>query len=107
MTVDLAWRSVTTTEVDYTVFIHLIGPDGGQAAGADAQPRGGRYPTSFWRPGEVVLDRHTLPADLPPGRYRVEVGLYDLATMARLPITGGDAALPDRAFLAEVEITTP
>ncbi|NLD44723.1 MAG: hypothetical protein GX657_14655 [Chloroflexi bacterium] len=118
LTVDLAWRSLATTEVDYTVFIHLIaaaggqaggaggqaGGAGGQAGGADAQPRGGRYPTSFWRPGEVVLDRHTLAADLAPGRYRVEVGLYDLATMARLPLTGGDASLPDRVFLGEVEI---
>jgi hypothetical protein len=35
----------------------------------------GGYPTSQWRPGEIVIDRHAprLPRDLPPGVYDVTV----------------------------------
>jgi hypothetical protein len=32
-----------------------------------------------------------LPPDLPPGTYTLKTGFYDLATMARLPVTHGDA----------------
>ena len=48
------------------------------AAGLEAQPLDGRYPTQNWATGEFVRDRHTLslPADLPPGAYRLIVGLY-------------------------------
>ncbi|MEJ2212332.1 MAG: hypothetical protein P8129_25370, partial [Anaerolineae bacterium] len=71
-------------------------------AGHDGQPDGGHYPTGRWQPGEVILDVHPLavPADAPPGEYQIEVGLYLLATLARLP--GVDAQgqpLPDNAAL--------
>jgi hypothetical protein len=42
----------------------------------------------------TIEDTHTvvLPSDLPPGSYRLAVGLYDLATGDRLPLQdGGDA----------------
>jgi len=98
------WRALGETNVDYTVFLHLIDGAGQMVAGHDAQPRGGLYPTSVWAPGERVADEHSWTPDLPPGRYRVEVGLYDLSTMARLPLTGGDATLGDRVALGEIEI---
>ena len=39
---------------------------------------------------EAITDNHGLliPSDLPPGSYRLQLGLYDLANPAnRLPIT--------------------
>jgi hypothetical protein len=50
----------------------------------------------------VILDVHPLaiPAHAPPGEYHIEVGLYLLSTMTRLPAT--DAAgnpLPNAAVL--------
>ncbi len=98
------WRSLGETDVDYTVFMHLIDGEGQMVTGHDAQPRGGLYPTSVWEVGERVADERAWTPDLAPGRYRVEVGLYDLATMARLPLTGGDMALGDRVALGEIEI---
>ena len=100
------WRALGETDVDYTVFFHLIDGAGQMVAGHDAQPRGGLYPTSVWAPGERVADERFWTPDLPPGRYHVEAGLYDLATMARLPLTGGgDVTLGDRVALGEIEIT--
>jgi hypothetical protein len=69
--------------------IHLIGPDGQMAAQGDGPPLQGVASSSLWRAGDTLLDRHDLglPADLPPGAYRLAVGLYDLATLQRLPVT--------------------
>jgi hypothetical protein len=51
-------------------------------------PRGATYPTTRWRPGEVVIDPYAivLPADLPPGEYAIEVGLYLRETGQRLGV---------------------
>ncbi len=103
----LYWQSLAPVEADYTVFSHLLGEHnpataGPLWAGHDGQPNGGHFPTTAWQPGQTVLDVHplTLPDDAPSGEYRLEVGLYLLATMERLPVR--DAAgrdMPDRAVL--------
>ncbi len=98
----LYWRANASVTQTYTVFVQLIGPDGAAYAQADSWPQAGRHPTGHWLPGEIVPDpyRLELPADAPPGRYRIIAGMYDLATMERLPVT--DAAgnpVPDNAIL--------
>jgi 4-amino-4-deoxy-L-arabinose transferase-like glycosyltransferase len=103
----LFWEGLAPLDEDYTVFAHLLGEynpatQGPVWAGHDSQPVGGRYPTSSWKPGEIVLDVHHLdiPGDAPPGAYQLEVGLYLLATMSRLPATGAAGeTLPDGAAL--------
>jgi len=98
----LYWRAKGFVEQSYTVFVHLVGPDGQIHAQADALPQAGRHPTDHWLPGEVVADsyRLELPAQAPPGEYQVLTGLYDLATLERPPVTdaGGDP-VPDDAIL--------
>ena len=105
--VTLYWQVLAPLDEDYTVFVHLLGEHnpatGGPLwAGHDGQPDGGHYPTGRWQPGQVVLDIHplALPADAPPGEYRLEIGLYLLATMARLPAVDAlGNPLPDNAAL--------
>jgi hypothetical protein len=48
----------------------------------------------------------TIPADAPPGTYHLEVGLYLLSTMTRLPATGaaGDPLPNDAVLLGTIEI---
>lgn len=84
----LYWRASALIERSYTVFVHVVGPDGRIVAQADAPPQSGRHPTTHWWPGEVVADayRLQLPAGLPSGEYRVVAGLYDLATSERLMV---------------------
>ena len=90
--VTLYWRSLADMDVPYTVFVHLVGPDGRVVAGHDGQPAGGARPTTGWVPSEYLTDPHdvSIPADLPPGDYVVEVGLYDagVPNLPRLPIVG-------------------
>jgi hypothetical protein len=98
---------------DYTVFTHLLGDpnpatNGPLWAGHDSQPDSGHYPTTAWQPGQVILDRHplTIPLDAPAGDYQLEVGLYLLANMSRLPAVDGHGnPLPDdAAILGTLEI---
>ncbi len=74
----LLWQTLAPPPRDYVVFVHLRDPAGETVVQGDGQPAGGTYPTSFWAPGETVLDERTLqlPADLPPGDYHLVVGLY-------------------------------
>ncbi len=88
--VTLAWRAVSPPESDYTVFVHVVDGSGTLVAQADSQPVDGSFPTGTWRPGESIVDRHKL--SLPAGSYRLQVGLYDLATLQRLP--GGPLDVP-------------
>lgn len=86
--ISLTWQADDNMPVDYTAFIHLIDQSGNLVAQTDRPPIG--YPTSDWRPGEIITDRFRLdfPANLEPGNYRLQTGFYDPATIARL----GDAA---------------
>jgi len=56
----------------------------------------GAFPSSFWQPGDVVLDIHHLPALVEGGR--VAVGLYRLDDGTRLPATVGGEPVPDAAI---------
>jgi len=87
----LYWQALQRMSVDYTVFVHLVAPDGRIVAQADRQPQNYTYPTHWWAAGEVVPDTFTLnvPTDAPPGPYRLRVGLYRAGTGQRLPIVSG------------------
>ncbi len=86
----LFWSALAPMPTDSTVFIHVRDVDGVTLAQQDSQPLDGDYPTSQWRVNETVIDVHNveLPPDLPPGQYRVWVGMYQMETMERLPVEG-------------------
>jgi hypothetical protein len=70
----LYWQAAAPLDADYTVSVRpqrdgqpLSGLDGGPLI-QDHQPAWNAYPTSRWRPGEVVRDDYVF--DLPPGDAR-------------------------------------
>jgi mannosyltransferase len=87
----LYWQAIAEMKTDYTVFVQLLDDAGQVVAQVDSQPLAGAAPTTTWFPGEILTDPYTLtlPANLPPGGYRLIGGLYDAATGARLPVTAG------------------
>lgn len=91
----LWWRATARPTADWTVFTHVLGPpreDGSIVwAGHDGRPGQGSAPTTTWQPGDLILDEHQirLPADMPPGEYEIEVGLYD-------PTSGNARAISQR-----------
>ncbi len=109
LAVVLYWRALAEMDVPYTVFVHLLGPDGRVVAGHDGEPVGGTRPTTGWVPGEYIADTHELiiPDELDPGEYAVEVGMYDagLPALPRLPVLGdGGQAESDRVILGVVQV---
>jgi hypothetical protein len=82
----LAWQAIDAIDRAYTVFVHLLGPDGTIVTQADAPPGDPFFPTTTWLPGDTVLDAHTLalPASAPPGDYSLLIGLYHRPTSQRL-----------------------
>lgn len=102
--VTLYWLATGLPSSDETVFVHLIDAAGNLAAQADAPPGAVAEPTSTWEPGQVVTDVHTipLPATLAAGAYRIQVGLYNLQTGARLTASGsGLSSGADHTDLAQ------
>ncbi len=92
--ITLHWNASVPPSKDYTVFVHMVSPDGKQVAQHDAQPGGGAFPTSLLSGGVEVPDNHLLDVSaLPAGNYRLEIGLYDLASGARLPTDRGDTSV--------------
>lgn len=93
LTVTLHWLADVTVTQSYTAFVHVLDPTGKLVAQHDGQPADGRFPTSFWRPGDHIADVHviTLPPGLAPGGYSLEIGLYNSLTLQRLAPTTGEA----------------
>jgi len=88
LTLTLYWRALTEMDEEYTVFTHLLAPDGSMTGQRDSYPLGGAYPITLWAAGEVVADVYEIPirADAAPGAHRLEVGMYVAETGARLPV---------------------
>ncbi|MBN1581669.1 MAG: DUF2723 domain-containing protein [Anaerolineae bacterium] len=103
----LDWEAADTIAEPYKVFVHVLGQNGLPVAQQDNEPVDGTYPTSRWRRGERVSDPYTfaLPADLAPGKYQVEVGLYRIADLGRLPVLDGNlAVIDDKVFLTPIQV---
>ncbi len=84
--ITLFWQAGQTPTRRYKVFLHLLDTGNNIVGQRDTEPGGGARLTTLWPPGEVVADHYGVPIHpaTPPGRYRVEVGMYDLETGRRL-----------------------
>jgi 4-amino-4-deoxy-L-arabinose transferase-like glycosyltransferase len=104
----LYWQADGPTDLSYTVFVHLVGPDGALHGQSDHLPDGGGAPTHTWAPDQVIVDEILLPvlADAPPGSYHIAVGLYDANSGLRPPVYDATGAeLPDGQILLPIQIT--
>ncbi|MGD8996650.1 MAG: glycosyltransferase family 39 protein [Anaerolineae bacterium] len=83
----LYWQALdgAPSELSYTVFTHLLAPDGALLAQHDGLPARGTRPTTTWVAGEIVDDGHRLRLSREyTGPATLQVGMYDLTTMTRL-----------------------
>jgi len=81
--VTLAWRSERQAPLNYMLSVRLISSSGEYLIARDLPPLYGGYPTSLWRPGELLTDRVLLPR--PEGvdlaGAGLEIVLYDRQTL--------------------------
>ena len=92
LAVRLHWRATGPVDGDYTAFVQLLDGHNQLVTSWDAQPLAGLDITSRWQPGEMVVDRFTLPLPeaLPPGDYWLVTGMYSQASGRRL-LSAADA----------------
>ena len=82
------WQVETRFDHDYLLFVHVQDASGATVAQRDALAWQGRFPTTTWQPGSIVVDVNDLPlpAALPPGTYTVVVGMYNPELGANPPM---------------------
>ena len=97
--ITLYWNATTTPPANYSFFLHLVGADDPRPlAQIDGNPAVPARLTQTWdRPEETLISPRfslPLPDDLPPGDYRVMLGLYNFETGERLPVRDASGAPP-------------
>jgi hypothetical protein len=103
----LYWQAHQQISENYTVFVHVVGPDGRIVAQRDAPPDDGAYPTQRWAAGEVVADRIQvpLPGTVPAGPLQVLVGMYRPDTGQRLPVVDAQGRpTDDKVVLKQITL---
>ena len=105
----LYWQATARPETDYVVFIHLVDEAGNIVSQIDSVPVGGARPTTTWRAGEVITDIHNLPipADLPPGNYHVNAGLYNPDDGTRPAVVVDGVPQPDNQLRLLSDLALP
>jgi hypothetical protein len=102
LTLQVEWLALSDVSSDYTAFLHVIDDETGQLAiQTDARPQ---LPSTFWTEGAVIQEAILLDLrDVPPGTYRVLFGIYESASVTRLPVTTPDGdRLPDDTISLDV-----
>ncbi len=89
--IELVWRAGGTPEASYTVFVQMLNASGQVIAQSDSLPLGGDRPTTGWREGEYLIDRHVLTYnDLAAvGNVTIIAGMYNPVTGERLVTDSG------------------
>jgi hypothetical protein len=97
------WQAAQPTRQRWRYFVHVLDDRQGLVGGDDLMPGYGIYETPLWQIGEIVPIRQSvrLPDDLLPGRYWIEVGLYNPLTGDRALISGSSA---DRTLVGPLKV---
>jgi hypothetical protein len=94
------WRVQTPGPTPLKVFVHLLG----KSDTPIAQHDGLGSPPHGWAAGDLVVQKHvlSLPADLSPGLYKPQLGVYNAPVGLRLSVAGAD-----RLILPHIEVSAP
>jgi 4-amino-4-deoxy-L-arabinose transferase-like glycosyltransferase len=100
------WRCLEEMEKDYTLATQFEGHhDKTYRIDQSHQGGNGAYPTSMWQVGEVIREEYQVevPADYPPIRYALWVGVRDGEERLRV-VNGVEVDGEDRVRLGEIEV---
>jgi hypothetical protein len=88
LTLTFIWQSLRPVTYDAIMFVHLERNDGSLITQTDRQPLNGRFPTSYWQPGQIATDViHLPPNTVPLGELTtLSLGMYTWPSMQRLSV---------------------
>jgi hypothetical protein len=102
----LYWEALATTEVEYSVLLHLeTSPDAPPVHVLDHALAGSIVSARTWTPGVIYRDPVTLPVDLAMDDYTMRIGFYVYETKERLTIVGTDDQHDGRYPVGVLSIT--
>ncbi len=107
--VNLYWRAERPMAQDINVSLRVVDAQGNVWGQMDAPPIGNLFPLAKWETERTYLDQHDFAVDAgaPPGKYKIELGVYETASNTRWQVFRGprktDAPIP----LAEITVTRP
>ncbi len=105
--VTLYWETLAPDPADYEVQLRLLDEQGWIMETIEERPLQGQSSSSGWTSGDVLIDRHEIPtpASLPPGLYRIQVALKNVADGERAVILAPDGHwIDDKLPLAELQV---
>ncbi|HEX7592913.1 MAG TPA: hypothetical protein VF429_01960, partial [Anaerolineae bacterium] len=90
--VTLFWRAPQSVSTRLTISLRLIDAQNRVIVQRDSEPASGLRPTIGWADNEIVQDDAGLlvPLDAAPGTYRLQIVLYNSATVQNLTTPGGE-----------------
>jgi hypothetical protein len=103
----LYWQRLVELDRQHLAFAHLIDDQWRMWGQADGIPRVGVDVSDEWGDGRMLRDGRIieLPADVPSGMYRLEIGIYRPDTMERLKLGGaGLGDLDDRVLTVPIQV---
>jgi hypothetical protein len=85
----LYWQTLKPFSQTFKIFVQVRDTAGQTLISADHEVFDGLLPSQAWPVGRILKDTHRLPlsGDTPAGQYTLYIGLYDPATLERLPVT--------------------
>jgi len=109
ITVTLYWRPLRWPADRMSMFIQVLDPSGNVPARTEKEMFQGKFPTQRWPIGKVTADtwKLSLPADILPGAYVLEVAVFSKLTGQRLEVDAPDGTRADRIELGPVHLTVP
>ncbi len=81
--ITLYWQVIQPTELNYSIFVHLLGRQRQVIGQIDSYPGGGKWPTTLLAPGDILADSYQvaiIPAaefEHAPTRLQIAAGTYD------------------------------
>jgi hypothetical protein len=108
LVVTLLWHDIIqSSEASFTVFVQLEDSSAQLLAQSDSALTGDA--SGGWDLGYYFASQHTLalPADLPPGEYRLWAGLYNSQTGLRILADDPNNGTVDRVMLGPLEWPLP
>ncbi|MCL4545122.1 MAG: glycosyltransferase family 39 protein [Chloroflexi bacterium] len=101
--VTLFWRDIQPFTAADKVFVHALDRQGKLIATGDSAPVAGALPFTAWLPDETIRDPHDVTLPLGATVQRIDVGIYNPHTGARLPAsTAPGTVLPRDAVVLSV-----
>jgi hypothetical protein len=85
--IGLTWHLAEQVDRSWFVFIHIVDAEENIVVKRDAEPLDETHPTNRWVVGDWYRDTHLVALrDVPPGTYRVRIGMWNPQDGERLGV---------------------